>query len=99
MVELAELIGELRTELEKATEAAQDATLRFELGPVEVEVLVVVAREGGGSGKIRFWVAEVGGDARLSESSTQRIKLNLVPRRVGSPDPPWVSGDAAPGER
>jgi hypothetical protein len=99
VVELAELIGELRTELEKATEAAQDATLRFELGPVEVEVLVIVTREGGASGKIRFWIAEVGGDARLSESSTQRIKLNLVPRRVGSSDPPWVSDEATTAER
>ena len=99
MVGLAEMISELRQELETATTAAKDASLRFELGPVELEATVVVGREGSGGGKVRFWVLELGGDAKASQSSTQRIKLTLQPRLSGSSEPPYVSGEAGPRER
>ena len=39
-VELAEFIDQLRAELTKAMDASEDADLRFELGPVELELTV-----------------------------------------------------------
>jgi Trypsin-co-occurring domain 2 len=99
VIGLAEIISELRQELETATTAAKDASLRFELGPVELEATVVVGREGSGGGKVRFWVLELGGDAKASQSSTQRIKLTLQPRLAGSSEPPFVSGEAGRRER
>jgi hypothetical protein len=99
VVGLAEMISELRQELETATVAAKDASLRFELGSIELEATVVVSREGSGGGKVRFWVLELGGDAKASQSSTQRIKLTLQPRLSGSSEPPYVSGEAGPRER
>lgn len=99
MIALAEAISELRQELETATAAAKDATLRFELGTIELEVTLAIGREGGAGGKVRFWVLEMGGDAKATQSSTQRIKLSLNPRIAGSSEPPWVSGEAAARER
>jgi Trypsin-co-occurring domain 2 len=76
MIELAEVIAELRRERQQAMRAGEGEPLRFELGPVELEATMVVEKGGGGGGaKVRFWVIELGGDAKASQASTQRIKL------------------------
>jgi Trypsin-co-occurring domain 2 len=80
MIELAEVIGELRRELQQAMTAGEGEPLRFELGPVELEATVAVEKGGGGGAKVRFWVIELGGDAKVGQTSTQRIKLALQPR-------------------
>jgi Trypsin-co-occurring domain 2 len=63
MIELAEVIGELRPELQEAINAGEGEQLRFELGPVELEPTVAVEKGGGGGVKVRFWVLELGGSA------------------------------------
>jgi hypothetical protein len=114
MIELADVISELRAELERARLAADGSALRFGLGPVELEVTVALDREGKTGGKVKFWVAEVGAEGKLSSTSTQRIKLTLqptlaVPESDGpaaaampaapSPVTVYVGGDAVRGER
>ena len=98
MIELAEVIGELRRELQAAMNDAEGEQLRFELGPVELEATVVVEKGGGGGAKVRFWVIELGGEAKASEVSTHRVKLSLQPRLAGG-GRLWVASDEAPGER
>ena len=98
MIELGEVITELRRELQQAMAAGEGQRLRFELGPVELEATVAVEKGGGGGVKVRFWVLELGGDAKATQSSTQRIKLALQPR-LASGEKVWVEGDEAPGER
>ncbi|MCA1696088.1 MAG: hypothetical protein LC749_15935 [Actinobacteria bacterium] len=99
-VELAELIGQLRVELTEAMRAGEGADLRFELGPVELELTVAVEKEAKPGAKVRFWVVELGAEVRAASSSTQRIKLTLDPRRVGQGDrKPLISGGEQPGER
>lgn len=46
MIELADVITELRAELEHAQMRAKGSTLRFEMGPVELEVTVALSRGG-----------------------------------------------------
>jgi hypothetical protein len=99
VIELGELIGELRRELQQAMAAGVGEPLRFELGPVELEATVVVERGGGGNLKVRFWVVEAGGDGKVNEATTQRIKLVLQPRVGATGDNPLISGDAEPDER
>lgn len=100
MVELAEVIVELRRELDKARARVDpDEKLRFELGPVELEATVVVEKTGGAGAKVHFWVIELAGDAHVAHSSTQRVKLILQPRLADSDTPPWVSGEEADRER
>jgi hypothetical protein len=93
------MISELRRELNQAIEAGRGESLRFELGPVEVEVTVGLDSKGTAGAKVRFWVVELGGDAEVTRSSLQRLKLTLQPRLAGSKALPEVSGAEVPGER
>ncbi|GAA2827988.1 trypco2 family protein [Kribbella solani] len=99
-IELATVVSQLRAELSAALADGADEDLRFELGPIELELNVVVGKEAGPTAKVRFWVVDAGADARFSTESTQRIKLTLEPRLAKSPgERPWIAGDPAPGER
>lgn len=107
MIELAEVIRQLRLELDRARSAAEGEDLRFELGPIELEVTVGLEATGGAEAKVRFWVVELGGDAHATSASTQRINLTLHPTAGGGGSPEakgsrvsaYVSGAEVPGER
>jgi len=98
VIELGEVIGELRRELQQAIDAGEGQPLRFELGPVELEATVVVEKSGGAGAKVRFWVIDLGGEGRASQSSTQHVKLTLQPR-MSSGLTAMVAGDEVAGER
>ena len=98
MIDLATVIGDLREELERAIVAGEGEALRFELGPVELEVSVAVERADGGGGKVRFWVVEASGERRKDTADTQRIKLVLTPRLGDGGQGTFVGGRAEPGE-
>lgn len=97
MLELSEVIQELRRELQTAMTGAAGEALRFALGAIDLEVTVAVEKTGGAHGKIRFYVFELGADGSASNTSTQRIKLTLQPR-LADGSTPMVSGQAIPGE-
>ncbi|MGW0903810.1 trypco2 family protein [Streptomyces sp. NPDC002853] len=102
MIELAEMIAQLRGELAAAMAAAQDAgddTLRFELGPVQLEAEFAVQRSAGADGRIRFWVVEAGASGQQAHSTTHRVTLSLEPRVRDTDQRPWVSGDRTARER
>ena len=99
MIELADVIRDLRAELQRAIDAGHDQPLRFGLGDIELEVTVAVERTGGGEAKVRFWVVELGGDASATATSTQRIKLTLSPLLGPTGARPLVSGPATDRER
>ena len=106
MIELADVVSDLRTELERAMRAGADKELRFALGPIELEVSVGVTKEGSGGAKVRFWVVEMGAEAKAAGTSTQRIKLILNPtlpgqraEKSGVPASVYIGGDELPGER
>jgi Trypsin-co-occurring domain 2 len=99
VIELASVIRDLREELEEAIVAGADAALRFELGPVELEVSVAVQRGGGTGAKVRFWVVELGADARIDATSVQKMKLTLTPRLAETGATPYVAGQAVPDEK
>jgi hypothetical protein len=99
MIELGEVIGELRRELQEAMDAGEGQPLRFELGPVELEATVAVEKSGGVGAKVRFWVIELGGDGKAGKTSTQRIKLVLQPRLSSGEGTVLVMGEEERGER
>jgi len=99
VIELSRVISDLRRELWDAISAGADEELRFELGPVELEVIVALEQEGGGGGRVRFLVVELGGEGKATHSSTQRVKLTLDPRLVATGERPWVSDKEVHGER
>ena len=83
LLPLSEVVRVLRSELATAMEAGHDETIRFELGSVEFEVNVVVARETAGkldtSFKIFGW--SIGGnlEAKESDQRVQKLKITLKP--------------------
>lgn len=98
MIELASVIRDLRAELEQAIKAGAGETLRFELGPVELEVSVAVERSDSGGGKVRFWVVDASGERTKDTTGTQRVKLVLTPRLGDDGRGAFVGGNAEPGE-
>ena len=97
---LSEVIAQLRAELTEAMRVGEDEQLRFELGPVELELTVGVDKEAKPGAKAKFWVLELGTETRFAATSTQRIKLTLDPRHAAQPGGrPTISGDDAPHER
>ncbi|MFE9421997.1 trypco2 family protein [Kitasatospora sp. NPDC006697] len=100
MIELAEVIGQLREQLVSAMAQAEadGSELQLELGPVTLEAAVVVERSGAAGGKLKFWLAELGAEGRIDHSATQRITLTLQPK-LASGRSPWVSGDETRQER
>jgi len=104
-LELASVVRQLRAELNEAMAEADGERLRFELGPVELNLTVTVGREAKPGAKIRFWVVEAGADATISREAVQDIKLVLTPRDMeaapgpdGKPASPLIKGKPVPGE-
>jgi hypothetical protein len=106
MIELADVVSDLRKELDRARHTSADEELRFELGPIELEVSVGLSKEGGAAAKVRFWVVDMGVDMKASSMSTQRIKLTLHPALPGQEAASriaggsvYIHGDEFDGER
>ncbi|MET9524804.1 trypco2 family protein [Streptomyces coeruleorubidus] len=102
MIELSEMIRQLRWELNAAMADGAGERVRFELGTVEIETTVAVDREAEANGKVRFWVVEAGGSGRDTRSRTQRITLTLQPKAVapdGTSRNALISGGEVDGER
>jgi hypothetical protein len=100
MIELASVVRDLREELNQAIDRAPDDGLRFEVGPIEVELSVGLEQTDGVKGKVRFYVFELGGEMSDKNITTQRIKFTLTPNvdDNGRRTAPWVSGRPEPGE-
>jgi hypothetical protein len=105
-MKLAELVRQLRAELNEALADGEGERLRFELGPIELSLTVTVGREATPGAKIRFWVVEAGADARISRESVQEIKLVLTPRDMEAKPGPdgrlasaLIGGERLAGER
>jgi hypothetical protein len=99
MIELAEVISELRREMQEAMAAGRNEPLRFDAGPIELEATIAVERQGGAGAKIRFYIVELGGEAMAARTSTQRIKLTLQPRVAATGAAPTIASPEMPRER
>ena len=78
-VPLAAAIAALRAELTAAWTDAQNEALRFRVAPVELTVQAAVTWSGKGTGGIKWWLLELGGEASREKAVTQTIKLTLDP--------------------
>ena len=76
---LAEAIGALRRELADAQRAGSGEDFRFRLGPVEMEFLVELTKEGSGEAGVKFWVVNAGAKGTVSRGTTHRLTLTLHP--------------------
>ncbi|MFE2964066.1 trypco2 family protein [Streptomyces sp. NPDC059340] len=84
MIELSDMIRELRRQLTTSLADGADEAVRFELGPVEIEATVAVSREGEANTKVRLWVVDAGANGKYAHAQTQRIKVTLAPKVVSA---------------
>ncbi|KOU25156.1 hypothetical protein ADK52_12850 [Streptomyces sp. WM6372] len=96
---MTSVIRDLREELGRAIAAAEGEALRFELGPIELELSLALERAGQAGAKVRFWVVESGAEAEVRAVSAQRISLALQPAVAGAGTPPFISGRADANEQ
>lgn len=102
MIELSDMIRELRQQLNSALADGADDAVRFEVGPVEVEATVAVTRKAGADAKVRLWVVDAGANGKYAHAQTQRITLTLNPKVVAdgsAPQSVLIAGGEVDGER
>ncbi|WP_073951338.1 trypco2 family protein [Streptomyces kebangsaanensis] len=98
-VELAEAIESLRAQLEAARRLAPPGSLRFEVGPVELEFQVELVSGAEVSGGAKFYVMSAGGRQNRENRTTHSVRLTLTPQDPAG-GPLEVSGNAVgiPGQ-
>ncbi|MFE1877878.1 trypco2 family protein [Streptomyces sp. NPDC059496] len=98
-VGLADAVRGVRAELRAAMAEGQDADLRFDVGPVELEFAVDVRKDGAVDVKARVYVVSFGAKGGGSTASTHRLKLTLNPVDAqGKPVQVSTQVPAIPGE-
>jgi hypothetical protein len=77
--DVAQVIAQLRGDLYLAGWQGEGKTPRFQVGPIEIELSVVLdsSRTGGASAKL--WVVDASAEGKISKQATHRIKLVLNP--------------------
>lgn len=78
---LTDAIAALRSEISSAVAQGADERVRFALGDIELEFVVVARREGAGDGKLKFSIlgigAEAGASAKVGQEQTQKVRIKL----------------------
>jgi Trypsin-co-occurring domain 2 len=59
-IPLADFIGQLHDELDKAREAAQGKALQFDVGQIDIELAVQAQKEADGGRGLRIYLFEAG---------------------------------------
>lgn len=78
-VGLADAIGQVRAELERAIKDGENSTVAFRAGPVELEFEVAFTRTGGVDGGFRLSVLSLGAKHERSSAATHRVNVALTP--------------------
>jgi hypothetical protein len=84
---LAEVIGQVRDELERAQRAGAGRDLKFSVERVNLEFAVQVRREGSGRAELRIGVVTAGAGGTAARDTTHTIQIELKPQgRDGDPN-------------
>jgi len=84
---LAEVIGQVRDELERAQRAGEGRDLKFSVEKVNLQFAVQVRREGSGRAELRIGVLTAGGGGSAARDTTHTIQIELKPQgRDGNPN-------------
>lgn len=95
-IELSDLLSSLRAEINRSWGQGQYDVVGFEAGPVDVEVTTEIeVVQFKGKVQAKFWVLEAGVEAGRTRTTTQRIKLSLIPRDRRDPTRPLLIAGTA----
>ncbi|MGR8010016.1 trypco2 family protein [Streptomyces hypolithicus] len=93
---LAEVISQVRAELEEAQRRGRDSGLRFRVEKVSLEFTVQIRRETGGKGGLRIGVVTADVGRTATDDTTHRINVELQPRGRDGDGPVDVGGETHP---
>lgn len=96
-VELAEAIDAVRSTLTAAAYATRESSVRFEVGPVELEFAVELQRDAGSTAGVRVMVITGANDQEGRYGQVNRIKLTITPTNQSGR--PLLIGDVASDAR
>jgi len=75
--ELSIVLATLREDLARAQKQGKGQDLHFAIDEIEVELNVVVTKEGTGKAEAKFWVISANLEGKLANVATQKIKLKM----------------------
>ncbi len=76
-IRLSKAIENLRAELQLSQDLGKEKDLQFKLGPIELELEVVVEKGVEGGAEVNWWIFGGGAEANISNASTHKIKMTL----------------------
>ncbi|MFE9398581.1 trypco2 family protein [Streptomyces flavidovirens] len=94
-VELADVISQVRADLEEAQRRGRESGLRFRVEKVSLEFTVQVRRETGGKGGLRIGVVTADVGRTTANDTSHRIQVELQPRGRDGDGPVDVGGETA----
>ncbi|MCX4765074.1 hypothetical protein OG562_29695 [Streptomyces sp. NBC_01275] len=81
-LELADAVQLVRDELLRASAAAADEDLRFEVGPIGMEFTVELRRDVTVKTGFRAWVVSGDVEGKGGRTRTHKVSLSLTPKRA-----------------
>ncbi len=80
-IPLSDMLAELRTQLRTAQKEAQESgDIWFLLEDIDLELQVVVSRDGNGKAELKIPGFTAGGGGGVSKETIQKVRLKLGPR-------------------
>lgn len=96
-IELAAAVKAIRDQLMEAAAAGAAESMRFEVGPIEMEFAVELRQEAGVKGGIKAWLVNADAEARAARTGTHRITFTLTPKDAATGAGVEI-GNRAPGD-
>jgi Trypsin-co-occurring domain 2 len=96
-IELAAAVRAIRDQLMDAATAGAAESMRFEVGPIEMEFSVELRREAGAKGGVKAWLVNADAEARAARTRTHRIAFTLTPKDAATGASVEI-GNCAPGD-
>ncbi|WP_405658800.1 trypco2 family protein [Streptomyces sp. RK9] len=85
-LDLADALDLLRGQIGEAQRRARTADVRFDVEAITVDFEVELGRTHGGSGGLRFGIAQADGRRESARRAVQRVSLTLTPRTAARGD-------------
>ncbi|MDT4331335.1 trypco2 family protein [Methylomonas sp. MED-D] len=99
-IPLADMLIDLRAELDKAQREGDGKKLRFRVESIDLELQVTVTKSAEAGGGVKFWVVNADGKAKRDKGTVQKLHLKLNPVEVdadGNERPVLVADDSGIG--
>lgn len=81
---LADILSELRRELDAAKLEGEGKGLHFRVESIDVELQVTVSKSAEAGGGFKFWVINGDAKGRVASESLQKLHLKLNPYHVAA---------------